>query len=88
MPLGCRFGKAGSIPATSANTPIWITEASNNKNGVTAAEKAHEYLAFWKELQQRPSVQGVTYFIASASDPAFASEVFVGRGIARIIGAR
>jgi hypothetical protein len=70
------------------DTPIWITEASNNKNGVTATEKAHEYLAFWKELQQRPSVQGVTYFVASASNPAFASEVFLGRGMARIIGAR
>ncbi len=70
------------------NTPIWVTEASNNQNGTTAVEKAHEYLAFWKELQARPSVQGVTYFVASASNPQFATEVFVGRGLARIIGAR
>lgn len=68
--------------------PIWVTEASNNKNGTTAAEKAHEYLTFWKALQERPSVQGVTYFVASASNPQFADEVFLGRGMARIIGAR
>jgi hypothetical protein len=33
-------------------------------------------------------VQGVTYFVASASNPDFKDEVFVGRGMSRIIGAR
>lgn len=70
------------------NTPIWITEASNNKGGVTAINKAQEYLQFWHELQNRPIVQGVTYFVASASNPAFAPEVWVGQGIGRIVGAR
>ena len=68
--------------------PIWVTEASNNKNGTSATSKAYEYLGFWKELQQRPTVEGVTYFVASAINPAFKEEVFVGRGMARIIGAR
>ncbi len=68
--------------------PIWVTEASNNKNGTTATNKAYEYLGFWKELQIRPTVEGVTYFVASASNPDFADEVIVGRGMARIIGAR
>ena len=70
------------------NTPIYVTEASNNKSGTTASAKAHQYLAFWKELQQRPIVEGVTYFVASASNPDFKEEVFLGRGMSRIIGAR
>jgi len=68
--------------------PVWVTEASNNKGGVTPEEKARQYLRFWQRLQQRPTVQGVTYFVASASDPQFAEEVWVGRGIAAIVGAR
>ena len=68
--------------------PIWITEASNNKGGVTAVQKAHQYLQFWQELQKRPVVQGVTYFVASALDQAYAEEVWVGRGIGRIVGLR
>ena len=68
--------------------PIWITEASNNKAGPTPQQKAQQYLQFWKELQQRPLVQGVTFFVASASDPAFANEVWVSKGIAQIIGQR
>ncbi len=70
------------------NTPIYVTEASNNKSGTAATAKAHEYLAFWKELQKRPVVEGVTYFVASASNPDFKDEVFLGRGMSRIIGAR
>ncbi len=70
------------------NTPIWITEASNNKGETPAAQKAAEYLLFWHNLQSRPIVQGVTYFVASASNPAFADEVWVGRGIGQIVGAR
>jgi hypothetical protein len=70
------------------NTPIWITEASNNKAETPAPQKAKEYLQFWHALQSRPIVQGVTYFVASASNPAFAHEVWVGRGIGRIVGAR
>ncbi|MFQ5400638.1 MAG: peptidoglycan DD-metalloendopeptidase family protein [Anaerolineae bacterium] len=68
--------------------PIWITEASNNKGGTPAAHKAREYLDFWHALQQRPIVQGVTYFVASASNPDYAEEVWVGRGIGQIIGRR
>ncbi|MFQ5400038.1 MAG: peptidoglycan DD-metalloendopeptidase family protein [Anaerolineae bacterium] len=68
--------------------PIWITEASNNKDGTSTYMKGRQYLKFWQELQSRPIVQGVTYFVASASNPDFASEVWVGRGIARIVGRR
>ncbi|GAB4267861.1 MAG: hypothetical protein Kow0080_10270 [Candidatus Promineifilaceae bacterium] len=68
--------------------PIWVTEASNNKAGTSAYQKARQYLSFWTELQQRPTVAGVTYFVASASDPKFKEEVWVGRGIGKIIGRR
>ena len=68
--------------------PIWITEASNNKSGTAVHKKAQEYLTFWKELQKRPTVRGVTYFVASASDPAFKEEIWVGRGIGNLIGRR
>lgn len=70
------------------NTQIWVTEASNNRGGTVASEKASQYLTFWKELQKRPIVQGVTYFVASASNPDFKDEVFLGKGMSRIIGAR
>lgn len=68
--------------------PIWITEASNNKSGTPVFRKAQEYLDFWREIQKRPTVQGVTYFVASASDPAFAEEIWVGREIGKRIGRR
>lgn len=68
--------------------PMWVTEASNNKGDTPAWRKAQEYLEFWNELQKRPTVQGVTYFVASASNSTFASEAWLGRGIAKTIGLR
>lgn len=68
--------------------PIWITEASHNKGGVTAVQKGQQYLQFWQEIQKRPVVQGVTFFVASAIDPTFAEEIWVGRGIGRVVGMR
>ena len=67
---------------------IWVTEASNNKGGVRAYTKAQQYLKFWHELQARPTVQGVIYFVASASNPTYAEEVFLGRNMAEVIGRR
>ena len=68
--------------------PIWITEASNNKAGTTVYQKGRQYLKFWEELQKRPTVQGVTYFVASASNPEFKEEIWVGRSIGKIVGRR
>jgi hypothetical protein len=68
--------------------PIWVTEASNNKSGTPVEKKAQEYLRFWQELQKRPTVQGVTYFVASASNPAFHEEIWVGRNIGALVGRR
>ncbi len=68
--------------------PIWVTEASNNKAGTSTFRKGMEYLEFWRELQKRPTVQGVTYFVASASNPDFKEEIWVGRNIAPVVGRR
>ncbi|MCC7359628.1 MAG: M23 family metallopeptidase [Anaerolineales bacterium] len=68
--------------------PIWITEASNNKAGTSVPQKAQQYLQFWQELQRRATVQGVTFFVASASDKTFAEEVWVGRGLGALVGRR
>jgi hypothetical protein len=70
-------------------TPIWVTEASNNKGGVSPLQKGRQYLRFWAELKKRPTVKGVTYFVASASNMAeFGEEVWLGRGIAEVVGMR
>jgi hypothetical protein len=68
--------------------PIWITEAGRTDGGVSAAKTAQEYLRFWNELQKRTVVQGVTYFVASATNPQFASQVWVGNDIAKLVGRR
>jgi len=68
--------------------PIWITEASRNLGPAIPSKMAQEYLMFWRELQSRPVVQGVTYFVASASNPDFAHEMWVGKGIGKQIGRR
>ena len=68
--------------------PIWVTEASNNKAGTTVPQKAQQYLQFWQELQKRPTVKGVTYFISSASNPVFGEEIWLGRGIGAMVGRR
>jgi hypothetical protein len=68
--------------------PIYITEASNNKGGTAVYIKGRQYVEFWKALQQRPTVQGVTYFVASASNPKFQEEIWVGRNIGKIVGRR
>lgn len=68
--------------------PVWITEASNNKGGATGSEKGREYLKFWRALQERPAIQGVTYFAASSSNPDFGHEVWLGEGIGKVVGNR
>ncbi len=67
--------------------PIWITEASNNL-GSDWDTKAREYLQFWQEMQRRPTVQGITYFVASAAPGTFPHEVWVGHHIGAKVGAR
>ena len=68
--------------------PIWVTEASRNHGPNDPSTMAREYLKFWHALQTRPVVKGVTYFVASASNPDFSHEVWMGKGIAEKLGRR
>lgn len=76
------------------NKALWISEASHNKPGVTPSQKGLQYLTFWNEMKKRPSVKGVTYFVASASNPAFgwgtggSCETWLGTDIAGVVGSR
>lgn len=87
-PMEMALGVLDDYIARFRYKPIWVTEASNNKAGTPTWRKGQQYLNFWQELQKRPTVQGVTYFVASASNPEFAEEVWVGRGIAEVVGRR
>ncbi len=72
---------------------IYITEASNNKIlGLTPTQKGTEYLSFWNQLKTR-GVKGVTYFIASSSNPAWSwnggsGEVWLGTTIPQTVSQR
>ncbi len=87
-PMSTAVGVLDDYIARFRFKPIWVTEASNNKAGTPVATKATQYLQFWQELQKRPTVQGVTYFVASASNPEFAEEIWVGRNIGALVGRR
>jgi hypothetical protein len=88
QPMDQSLAILDDIIARFRSRPIWITEASLNQGNATPAQMAKDYLRFWRELQTRPVVQGVTYFVASASDPLFANQVWVGRSIGRLVGRR
>ena len=68
--------------------PAWVTESSRNDPvpQVSWAQYASEYTTFWRGLNTRPWVNGVTYFVASALETSFQAECWVGnqqsRGIA------
>lgn len=87
-PMATALGVLDDYITRFRGVPIWITEASNNKGGVTPEQKGREYLEFWRQIQRRPTVQGVTFFVASASNPEFKEEVWVGRGIGQVVGSR
>jgi hypothetical protein len=87
-PLASALGVVDDAISRFRFKPLWVTEASNNKAGTAIPDKAQQYLQCWQELQKRATVQGVTYFVASASNPDFAEEVWVGRGIGAFLGAR
>ena len=92
------WGRAGSMQDALAtldevialfpDKPIWITEASYNAGGISDEQRSAEYLAFVEALKSRPTVQGVTFFVASASNPDFEPETWVGKNIAKTLGTR
>ncbi len=87
-PMSQALGVLDETIARFPNKPIWITEASYNAGGIGDEERARQYLTFFNELRGRPTVQGVTFFVASASNGEFSAETWVGRGIAKILGNR
>lgn len=87
-PMHDALATLDDIIARFPGTPIWITESSYNKGGIDDEQRAREYVAFIEALKQRPAVQGVTFFVASAQDPTFAPETWVGKRIAPLVGAR
>jgi len=62
------------------NRRLWVTEASNNQ-AWDADAKARQYADFAGNLPK--PFQGVTYFVASASNPAFSHETWVDKGMAQ-----
>jgi len=79
----------GNVPTI----PVIVTEASNNKATTSQENKASEYVAFHSNMKSRPRVYGVTYFVASASNPAWgwsggSGEVWLGTSIPSIVGGR
>jgi hypothetical protein len=93
FPIGQAYAHIDWYVSRFGTKPLWITEASRNDRPATKPPSVYaaEYYAFWQELRKRPSVQGVTYFVASASDGYFAPECWVvnkqSRGIAAAIKA-
>ncbi len=87
-PMSQAIGVVDDYISRFRSRSLWITEASHNHGIASPPQLAKEYLRFWRELQSRPVVQGVTYFVASASDPKYAQEVWLGRGIAKLVGRR
>lgn len=72
---------------SATSKPVIVTEASNNKAG-NPADKGQQYITFWNRLKSFSKVKGVTYFVASASNPAYANEVWLGTQIPAIVAAR
>ena len=83
-PMAAALAVVDDYIARFPGKPIWITEASNNKSAPTE-QKASEYAEFYRQLRKRPQAQGVTFFVASATAAAFESEVWVGRGMGKLV---
>lgn len=79
-PLTTALAVVDGYLAQVPTLPVWVTEASSNK-GATADSMATDYVTCWREMLKRPRVQGVTYYVCSASDPAFANETWTPRGL-------
>lgn len=89
FPIQQAYAHIDWYTAKFGTKPLWITEASRNDRPATKTpmQYANEYFAFWQELKKRPSVQGVTFFVASGSDPYFQPECWVVNGKSQGIAA-
>jgi hypothetical protein len=66
--------------------PIYVTESSRN-DGADPDTMAADYVAFHRGLMSRPTVQGVCFFVVSASDQRYAHETWVDKNLAARIRA-
>ncbi len=73
---------------TGEALPVYITKAVNTDPAISPREQAWQYLQCWHALQTRHRVNGVTFFVASSSDPVLANQVWLNRGIAEWVGRR
>ncbi len=92
-PMSTALNLVDSYVISFPGKELWITESSNNRPE-TPDNKAEQYIRFWEELLKRPAVKGVTYYVASASDPQWGwgpggtGQVWEGTDIARLVGRR
>jgi hypothetical protein len=95
MPMTQAYAVLNTYISRFPGKPIWVTEASRNDRPEMLPPEAYgmEYVAFWQELSRLPDIRGVTYFIATASNPVFAPEAWVtesgaAKGIGTVVGNR
>jgi len=71
---------------------IYVTEASNNSGSVDNVTKGQQYIEFWDKLKTIQDVKGLMYFVLSALDGTFDSEIWVkngeSNGIAEVVSGR
>jgi murein DD-endopeptidase MepM/ murein hydrolase activator NlpD len=92
-PMSLALGQVDAYRRLFPDKPIAVTEASNNRATVTQQRKGEEYIWFWRELQRRKEVLGVTYFVASASNATWGwdggtGETWHQTSIPGIVGSR
>lgn len=70
-PMSRAVAEIDAMIASFPIMPIWITECSNNRIGITAQQKAVEYAQFGSLMGDRGNVMGLTFFVASAGNPLY-----------------
>lgn len=70
------------------DVPVWVTEAVNNSRTIRSNHRANQYLDAWRQMQDRPSVRGVVFYVVHAIDPALRHIVWNGTDIGPIVGRR
>lgn len=92
-PMATALGEVDRYVSAVHGKPIWVTEASNNKSDTSQEAKGAQYIQFSREIGGKANVRGVTYFVASASNPAWgwqsgSGEIWLGTAIPVVVGSR
>lgn len=90
FPMAQALAHVDATMTAVGSRPFWITEASRNDRPSVAppTQYAQEYALFLEHMRARPSVRGVTYFVASASNSYFHPECWVVNGQSKGIAAQ